>query len=47
MEKVYEYCNRCGKPIDTEHKSTESDNALEFCSACAAELLKKIYGKEQ
>lgn len=40
-EKTYNYCECCGKPVESVNYDGYS-----FCKECAIRLLKEIYGEE-
>lgn len=44
MEKVYDYCDRCGCPI---YRTDTTQNDMEFCQECAMKLYKKIFESDE
>lgn len=47
MMKIYSYCDKCERPIDSENRHDGNDSSFTFCRSCAAELLRKIYQEKQ
>lgn len=39
MKRIYDYCDKCGKPVEEDN----TDNEYTFCLDCALELYQKIF----